>query len=248
MSERLKKRGLTNKAAARADCRPIFSRATRWMTEHDCILRGSKRHRTHDVSLIESAIARYSARCAGCCDDRARRARVSCPLLASAYPQACLSIWGCGLNDTFPALSARSIMRVKPVVVNGASRSDVNTSSEGRSSGLAHRSSPIKQQSELPQRAERLSLVGRPPFSMPSMRPNCICRVFSTKLSIIVHYFTHQCSISCCRITPSWPLVNSATVFATASITSSASSVSTLSDPPAKNDPAFIPNFGCLEA
>ena len=31
-----------------------------------------------------------------------------------------------------------------------------------------------------------------PLFSMPSMRPNCICRVFSTKLSIVVHYFTHQ--------------------------------------------------------
>ena len=29
-------------------------------------------------------------------------------------------------------------------------------------------------------------------FSVPRMRPNCACRVFSTKLRIVVYNFAHQ--------------------------------------------------------
>jgi hypothetical protein len=47
---------------------------------------------------------------------------VSCPRLASAYPQACLSIWGCARTTICAILPSRS-MRANPAVVNGAPRS-----------------------------------------------------------------------------------------------------------------------------
>jgi hypothetical protein len=36
-------------------------------------------------------------------------------------------MWGCGLKASLADLPARSTMRAKPAVVNGAPRSDVNT-------------------------------------------------------------------------------------------------------------------------
>jgi hypothetical protein len=51
------------------------------------------------------------------------------------------------------------------------------------------------------------------------------------KLGVVLHYLLHQLLDHCCRIMPSCWLVSSAAVFAIASMTSSASPVSTLSEP-----------------
>ena len=83
----------------------------------------------------------------------------------------------------------------------------------------------------------------RPSFSKPdasrrdplsqcrAWRRSRICSVFSPELNFVVLISRINCSIRCWRIVPSWREVSSATVFAIASITSSASSVSTLSSP-----------------
>ena len=52
---------------------------------------------------------------------------MSCPLLASAYPQACRSIGGCAFNPSLATAPARSITRANPAVLNGAPRPEVNT-------------------------------------------------------------------------------------------------------------------------
>ena len=59
------------------------------------------------------------------CPRYACSARVSCPLFASAYPQACRSMWGCALKANFTSAPARSTMRANPAGLNGAPRSDV---------------------------------------------------------------------------------------------------------------------------
>ena len=66
---------------------------------------------------------------------------------------------------------------------------------------------------------------------MPSERAARPYRFFAPELGIIVHDFTHQLLDQ--LLADRTSLVSSATVFAMATITSSASSVSTLSDPPA---------------
>jgi hypothetical protein len=54
-------------------------------------------------------------------------ARVSCPLLARAYPQAWRSMCGCALISRPAAAAARSINRAKPAVVKGEPRSLTKT-------------------------------------------------------------------------------------------------------------------------
>ena len=61
----------------------------------------------------------------------------------------------------------------------------------------------------------------RQPPSVLRVRADCGGRLFTAKLRVVVHYLPHQML----------RLVSSATVFAIASMTSSASSVSTLSEP-----------------
>ena len=61
----------------------------------------------------------------------------------------------------------------------------------------------------------------RPDRSVHCVRADCGGRLFTAKLRVVVHYLPHQML----------RLVSSATVFAIASMTSSASSVSTLSEP-----------------
>ena len=67
--------------------------------------------------------------------------------------------------------------------------------------------------------------------SVLRVRADCGGRLFTAKLGVVVHYRRIKCSITCWRMMPSCWLVSSATVFAIALITSSASSVSTLSEP-----------------
>ena len=58
---------------------------------------------------------------------------------------------------------------------------------------------------------------------MPSDRGARPCRLFAPELCIVVHDFTHQLFDQLLTTTPSWLLVSSTTVFATATITSSPS-------------------------
>jgi hypothetical protein len=55
---------------------------------------------------------------------------VSCPLAASANPQACRSICGWALKPSFASTPARSTMRANPAVVNGDPRSEVNANGD----------------------------------------------------------------------------------------------------------------------
>ena len=69
------------------------------------------------------------------------------------------------------------------------------------------------------------------PPSVLHLRADCGGRLFTAKLGVVVIICRINCSITCWRMTPSCWLVSSATVFAIASMTSSASPVSTLSEP-----------------
>jgi hypothetical protein len=59
-----------------------------------------------------------------------QRPRVVAPIGQARTHKRGLSIWGCVLNDSFAAFPARSIMRAKPAVVNGAPRSELNTNGD----------------------------------------------------------------------------------------------------------------------
>jgi len=50
--------------------------------------------------------------------------------LASAWPQACRSMWGGALNPSFASEPARLIIQAKPATVKGVPRSDVNTNGD----------------------------------------------------------------------------------------------------------------------
>ena len=81
------------------------------------------------------------------CPRYACRLLVSCPLFASANPQACRSIWGWVLKPRPAASPARSKSLAKPPVVNGEPRSLVNTNGD---LGSCSRCSFLKARSSSP--------------------------------------------------------------------------------------------------